>query len=1260
MATDLDQLQIELVGKTVSADKAIDKMCLKLTNLQTALSKLDTNGSVGKLDTLTKSMQNMSNIRFSSVNGLAKSVNELGKIKMSGIINSAVAMRTFGTSVRMLNRIKLTETIPQMSALGNSIVKLAKSASALDKDGVKRLAWGMDKLTRSVSHMMVQFSKLPKIDESVVRMAEAVSKFARTGKSGANAADRLGNAFSRMGNVLSRVSSKIIHFPRMLPRIHSGGISAAKGIDAFRNSLFRLVGLVGGVYGLLRGIKACVDYASHLREVQNVVDVSFGQYSDKIEKFSKNSIRNYGISELAAKQTAGRFQAMGMAAGITRKKMAEMSVEMTKLSADFASFYDRDQSKVATSMESILTGTTKPLRQYGIDLTQATLQEWAMKHGMEANMKSMSQAEKIMLRYNYVLANSKAAQGDFIRTAGTWANQIRILKEQLRQLAGIMGQAFINALKPMLQALNKALLAVTDFVTKVVNALGKIFGWKMETSKNIGIDTELEDAADAAGDLADNTGKAVKNAKALNQQLQKTDELNVLHSNKDLNGGGSGSGGSSPSGSGGGANDDAFKMVDTESAFKSKINDLHGLGNYIRDTLINELGGIDWNSVYEKAASFGTGLASFMNGLFEPKNGKYLFGTLGTAIVNCINTGFEFTKAFSDTFNWTEFGNGINQGISNFMRDFDLELASDSLLSLTNGIIDAFTASVPKKKDFKKFGTKLNKAVNNYMKGLKLVKAAEAVANLANGIIGFFLKAIPSKKQWESYGNKLGESINAFFKTFDFKATGRAINKFADGLLKFLISAVKKVDWDKVGKSIGDFFSGLKAEQIVIDFLHLAAALTKAVVKAIKGWAKSSPQTLLLSIGAVVLWHKKKKMTSYILGSMIGDEAKSILGGNEISIGSVIAKATISKISPIVAKGVEIGKVAIGKVLDLGKVGAKVVIDKVTTAFEKATVLASTLKDGVTAFLKKTFTMAGYTVSVGTAGALTITAAAGIALAYEVKQGDEERGYVENTSLAGGGQGQGVLESVTNLEKNLKSTKNTDNLAKNIKTIATYGNKISDLTFDNFGLKGSANLAKVSTKASTLGKNLKGIKAPKTSGYKSARIAINTEIDKIIKKINKIPSNKKITMTAKLGNIKQWNIMYKTLKYMDTMGLTPNQVATRRNGGVWNPKTGQKFFASGGFPNSADMFMANENGVPELIGTMGRRTAVASGTEITGIRDAINYSADQEAALLNAAVKYLGIIANKNVTISGKDIGQSARNYAKDYYNRTGNNAFVF
>ena len=91
-----------------------------------------------------------------------------------------------------------------------------------------------------------------------------------------------------------------------------------------------------------------------------------------------------------------------------------MSIVLTNLAGDMASFYDVDQQTMAQALASgVLTGQTRVLRQYGIDLTQATVQEWAMKQGLDAKMQSMTQAQKAMLRYQYTLARTGAAQNDF-------------------------------------------------------------------------------------------------------------------------------------------------------------------------------------------------------------------------------------------------------------------------------------------------------------------------------------------------------------------------------------------------------------------------------------------------------------------------------------------------------------------------------------------------------------------------------------------------------------------------------------------------------------------------------------------------------------------------------------------------------------------------------------------------------------------------------------------------------------------------------
>ena len=235
--------------------------------------------------------------------------------------------------------------------------------------------------------------------------------------------------------------------------------------------------MFGGLRGVIRGLGSAIDFSSKLTEVQNVIDQTFRQYQGGLQEFSKTSIQNYGMSELTAKQMASRYQAMAVAMDIPREKAAEMSVEMTKLAGDLASFYDKDIAEVGESMNAVLTGMTRPMRQYGVDLTQATLKEFALKQGLDADIASMTQAEKTMLRYQYVMYATSAAQGDFQRTSQTWHNQITQLKQNFQALGAVIGTGLINALKPFVQAMNAALQGLIEFSKKVINALGKIFGW---------------------------------------------------------------------------------------------------------------------------------------------------------------------------------------------------------------------------------------------------------------------------------------------------------------------------------------------------------------------------------------------------------------------------------------------------------------------------------------------------------------------------------------------------------------------------------------------------------------------------------------------------------------------------------------------------------------------------------------------------------------------------------------------------------------
>ena len=174
--------------------------------------------------------------------------------------------------------------------------------------------------------------------------------------------------------------------------------------------------------------KEALEYASNIEEVQNVVDVSFGDMAEEVNQFAKTSAASFGMSELMAKKTASTFMAMSNGMGVARQAGKTMSLQLTALSGDMASFYNVSQDIADTALKSVFTGETESLKKFGIVLTEANLKAYAMSQGIKKQYSEMSQAEKVALRYNYVMQATANAQGDFARTSNSWANQIRILK----------------------------------------------------------------------------------------------------------------------------------------------------------------------------------------------------------------------------------------------------------------------------------------------------------------------------------------------------------------------------------------------------------------------------------------------------------------------------------------------------------------------------------------------------------------------------------------------------------------------------------------------------------------------------------------------------------------------------------------------------------------------------------------------------------------------------------------------------------------
>lgn len=309
-----------------------------------------------------------------------------------------------------------------------------------------------------------------------------------------------------------------------------------------------------GVKKLVDFGKQCLELGSDLAEVQNVVDVTFPKMTAQVDEFARSAAQSFGLSETMAKQYTGTFGAMAKAFGFTERQAYDMGSTLTGLAGDVASFYNISQDEACTKLKSVFTGETESLKDLGVVMTQTALDSYAMANGFGKTTSAMSEAEKVALRYQFVQDKLSAAQGDFARTSGSWANQCRILSLQMQSLMATIGQGLINLFTPIIRVINTVIGKLTTLANAFKSFTELITGNKSSGSDSSGVaavagaaddaGTGLENASDSASNLASNTdkvGQAAQNAAKKMKALMGFDKVNKLDSQSDSSSGSSSS-----------------------------------------------------------------------------------------------------------------------------------------------------------------------------------------------------------------------------------------------------------------------------------------------------------------------------------------------------------------------------------------------------------------------------------------------------------------------------------------------------------------------------------------------------------------------------------------------------------------------------------------------------------------------------------------------------------------------------------------------
>ena len=320
---------------------------------------------------------------------------------------------------------------------------------------------------------------------------------------------------------LGKVTDKMGELSDKMSKIKSIniGLSSANTKSAKSFSLFGSKALASAfsLHEITDAVTSWIGESNSYVEDLNLFTVAMGEYASSAQEYAETISEAMGIDPSTWMRNQGVFMTLATGFGVAGDRAATMSQQLTQLGYDISSFFNVKVEDAMQRLQSGIAGELEPLRRLGYDLSQAKLEAVALSLGIDKTFESMTQAEKAQLRYYAIMTQVTTAHGDMSRTLNAPANQLRILQAQLEQAGRALGNIFI----PALNALLPYAIATAKVVRDLANELALLAGFTLPEVDYSGISSGASDASSVLD-------KATDSAKKLKKTLLGIDELNVL------------------------------------------------------------------------------------------------------------------------------------------------------------------------------------------------------------------------------------------------------------------------------------------------------------------------------------------------------------------------------------------------------------------------------------------------------------------------------------------------------------------------------------------------------------------------------------------------------------------------------------------------------------------------------------------------------------------------------------------------------------
>lgn len=975
--SDFSQFDTGKLGKILTEMQKLDAIpdvSPSVSRFTTAIAKLAGTGQY--IGNVSKELPNLATglnnaaTKLGSMSEVSASTNafitSLGKLASAGDKTGKTASQLSTLAQEVLKFFDVMKSVPDISS---STIRMTEALAVLASSGSK-----VGRATSSVSNSFNTLSSLGSKASTVINgLTNAFQKFASKaislGGKAVSAIAGIGNASSEAGEKIRRLSNPLSSVTNKLSALYAKGFLAKRALDVlaspvesamnyvetlnYFNSAFNQVAEgINTDEWKKSGIKSAEAYANSFQErAKQLSQKLTGFEISDTGELARTNTASLGLDPEKTMQYQATFAQMASSMGDTSETALKLSDALTMIGADLASVRNMDFEDVWQDMASGLTGMSRAMDKYGINIRNANMQQELYNLGINTSISNLSQADKTILRTIILLNNSKYAWADLSNTINQPANQIRMLQSNFASLGRTIGSLFIPILQTVLPYINAIVIAIQRMFAYIAKLLGiKLSNFVSSTG---GISVDTSNIADDMDNTSDSIDTANKNAKKLKKTLSvlSFDELNQLNDNSDS---GSTSNPSSGSGKGGlghigaldaalddalsayqKAWDEAFKKMSNRAnemadaivnAFKRK--DWKGLGKIMADGInwgMQKLYDfINWNNVGPYITKFTSAFTQTFNSMVDNINWDLMGRTVGAGMNTIVNTANQFLEGID----WKNLGAKFANGITGLVREVNWENFGNLLGNSFMRGWDIFSGFV-ENLQYGEIGTAVAEGLNGIFEKINF---GEIAHTLATGLNGAFdtLASFTASFNWENLVDNITNGITTFMQEFNWKENGQKLEEFINKLLTSLIEIARGVDWEAFGHNVGVFLSEIDWGK------HLAQLLTVIgdVLGGIwEGLGTTSAGTFVQAMAVFAIGNKLMPLVDTITKFFTGD---TVFGNLSKAVQGMLSPAITEAVSTTIpALGTSLGSlVATGGGIALAVDGAVLLTKKLAGLFE--------------------------------------------------------------------------------------------------------------------------------------------------------------------------------------------------------------------------------------------------------------------------------------------------------------------------------------